>query len=139
MPLDKKAINNLQKVLAKEPDVLAAYLFGSQIAKEAKPNSDLDLAIVVKDRAQKEEFYFLKRLSSLPLPNLDLVVVDPKNSSPFLLHQIVKKGLPIYEKSERERVSFQAQAASKFFDTQHFRNIQNFYLEKRLKEDNYGY
>lgn len=139
MPLDKKVIAGLKKALAKEPNVLAAYLFGSKAMGKARPDSDMDLAIVVKDRTKKEEFYFLKRISHLPFSNLDITVVDLQNSSTLFLHQIIKNGFPIYKKSEKERVIFESQAASRFFDSQYLRSIQDFYLEKRLKEGSYGY
>lgn len=140
LPLNKETIAKLKKVLAKEPEVLAVYLFGSKITSQARPDSDLDLAIAVADRSKKEEFYFLKKIGPVSgLGNFHLSVVDLRNSSPLFIHQIVKGGVPIYEKSKEQRVAFQAQAASRYFDSQHLRNIQNYYLGKRIEEGSYGY
>lgn len=137
--LNPKTIARLRQVLKKEPEVLAAYLFGSQAKNQVRPDSDLDLAIVVSDRTNKEEFYFLEKISFSGLGDLHLSVVDLKHSSPFFIHQIIKNGVPIFEKSAKERVSFEAQSALRFFDTQHLRNIQNYYLMKRIGEGRYGY
>jgi predicted nucleotidyltransferase len=139
LPLDQKTIAKLKKVLAKEPEVLAAYLFGSQITGRAKPDSDLDLAIAVTDRIKKEEFYFLKKVAGLNLGDFHLSVVDLQNSAPLFLHQIIKGGVPIFKRSERERISFESQAALRYFDTQYLRDVQNYYLGKRIKEGSYGY
>lgn len=139
LPLDQKTILKLQKALKKESEVLAAYLFGSQALDKGRPNSDLDLAIVVTDRSKKEEFYFLKRLSSLSLGNLHLSVVDLKTTSPLFLHQIIKNGVLVYQRSLQARITFQAQAALRFFDTQYFRETQNYYLGKRVERGTYGY
>ena len=56
MPLDIEA---LHIVFRNYPGVRAVYLFGSHAEGSARPDSDLDLAIVPRDRSvrEKKRFY----------------------------------------------------------------------------------
>ncbi len=45
--LDKKA---LLAYLTEQPDVVAAYLFGSHAEGRARPESDIDIAVLLSDR-----------------------------------------------------------------------------------------
>lgn len=139
IPLKQKSVEKLRGVFAKETDVLAVFVFGSSVTNRVRKNSDLDLAIVVSPGAKKDEFYFLEKLKDIDLGDLHISVVDLQNSSPFLLQQIVKTGLPVYQRSEQDLAIFRAQTASRYYDTAYLREVQRFYLTKRLEEGKYGY
>lgn len=139
IPLRQKSVEKLKSIFAKEADVLAVFIFGSNVTGRSSPDSDLDLAIVVSPETKKDEFYFLKKLKTIDLRDLHLNVVRLLDSSPLLLQQIVKTGTPVYRRSEQELAIFRAQTALRYYDTTYFREIQNYYLTKRLKEEEYGY
>lgn len=141
IPFGQKQQKLLNDILQKEKDVIALYVFGSHAENRARPDSDFDMAVVVEDRAKKDEFYFLEKFKHLiiPLPsNSHLTVVDLQ-SSPLLLQRIVKTGVLFYNKSKQDEAVFRAQVALRYFDTAHLREIQNLYLDKRFKEGTYGY
>lgn len=136
--LDNKNIKKVQKILAREPNVLAAYLFGSQVGGFAGKKSDLDLAVVVKDKRRLNEFDLLEILGKVHFPkNLDLSVVD-KTSSPFFLFEIISGGKRIYEKNKDHAVAFEARVLNFYYDTRHLRNIYKLYLKEALEKGTYG-
>ena len=137
--LNKKTIKKIQKILTREPNVLVAYLFGSQVSGFAGKKSDLDLAIVVKDKKILNELDFLELLGSIHFPkNLDLCVVD-NTSSPLFLFEIIREGKRIYEKNEDEVISFEAEVLKSYYDTHHLRSIYRLYLKESLEKGIYGY
>lgn len=137
--LNKKTIKKVQKILTRKPDVLAAYLFESQVSGFAGKESDLDLAVVVKDKRSLNELGLLKLLGSIHFPkNLDLCVVD-NISSPIFLFEIISQRKRIYEKNEDEITSFEAEVLKSYYDTHHLRNIYRLYLKESLEKGVYGY
>ncbi len=50
----KKEIYDLVSELRKYKKVVAVILFGSHAKKKAKPLSDVDIAVIVKDRDKKD-------------------------------------------------------------------------------------
>ena len=139
--IDSSVINDLKKTLSKRADVFAVYLFGSQAKGQARLNSDLDMAIFVKNRSNTSERDILKYLSEadIKLPgNTDLVCVD-LDSSPLLLYQIIKHGILISEKSSKDRKQYEGEILHRYYDNQYMRSTYRDYLEKSLKEGTYGY
>lgn len=133
-----KTLNKLRNIFSKNKTVIAAYLFGSKISGSDRLGSDIDLAVVVSDRDKCQEMDLLPEISSISFPaEIDLSVVD-LSSSPFFLYQIVKKGVCIYENNKVERISFEAKVLHLYYDSQHMRDIYNYYLDKSIKEGSYG-
>ena len=136
--LDSKTIERVQKILARQPNILAAYLFGSQVAGFANKKSDLDLAVVVQDKKRLNEFDLLELLNEVRFPrDLDISVVD-RTSSPLFLFEIISGGNRIYEKNG-EAAAFEARVLNSYYDTRHLRNIYKIYLKEALKKGVYGY
>ena len=57
----------------------------------------------------------------------------------LFLYQIVKNGVCVYEKEPYERIKFESQALSLYYDNEHLRNIYHSYLQRSFKEGDYGY
>jgi predicted nucleotidyltransferase len=73
------------------PDLLAIYIFGSQVDGNAGPASDLDLAILVAGKADPLKLWLLSGeladLAGIPVDLLDL-----RAASTVMQHQILSKG-----------------------------------------------
>ena len=137
--LDSKTIEKVQKILARQPNVLTAYLFGSQAGGFASKKSDLDLAVVVEDKRKLNEFDLLKLLNKVRFSrDLDISVVD-RTSSPLFLFEIISGGKRIYEKNRERIVAFEARVLNFYYDTRHLRNIYKIYLKEALEKGAYGY
>lgn len=118
--------------------VLLAYVFGSVTQDKHREGSDFDLAIFRDRNSELNEFGLIKETTIATLiPNLHLSVVDME-SSPLLLKQIID-GVCIYERDKYLKTNTEAMVMNIYFDTQHFRDVQNYYLQKRIEEGTYGY
>ena len=139
--LDQTTIQKLKKLFSGKKEILAVYVFGSQVNGYAGRKSDLDLAVFVKDKKQVGERDILKLLikKDIKIPfEIDLVVVD-FDSPPLLLFQIVKNGICLYRKNPLERIELEARIMHFYYDNKYMRDTYSYYLKKSLKEGTYGY
>ena len=102
----------LKRRLAELPEVRLAYLFGSCATGLPRPDSDLDIAVLVDDGAAAgpgEVNRTIRRLAGrlggdIPSEGLDIVLL---NTAPALLrHRVLRDGLLLHARSETERVRF---------------------------------
>lgn len=133
----EKLINQLKKVLAKQP-IKLAYLYGSYARGQERKNSDIDIAIVLKNPRGKTVFGFPADVSVyIPGTEIDLRVISLE-SEPVFLHSILKNKILLFAKDEKTRVDFEVKAMKKFFDTEHLRKLNYYYLKKSLEDNSYG-
>lgn len=130
-----KIFSDIQKVLKKEPLILACYIFGSYAKGVHNKESDFDIAVVVTNKKLITEATVYELIKDIPFPkNPDISVVD-KTSSPIFLFQIIKSGSRIYAKDENNVNAFEAYVLRYYYDTQHLRNIYNYYLKEKFRPE----
>lgn len=128
----------LTAIFRQKHDILLAYVFGSAAEGKRRKDSDFDLAIFRDRNSKLNEFDLVKETNiAVIIPNLHLSVVDLE-SSPLFLKQIIG-GVCIYERDKYLQTNTEAMVMNIYFDTQHFRDVQNYYLQKRIEEGTYGY
>ncbi len=128
--MDLLDLENLQKYLKEQLEVVAAYFYGSRVSGYHKEKSDLDLAIVV-DEVTKVDYLQLYPVVSKVFPDfeVDLRIVD-QDSQPSFLFEVLKNGKCIYKRNEPDRVRFETKAMIDFYDSAHIRDIYDHYLTK---------
>ena len=111
-------------------DVVVAYLFGSTVRGEANILSDIDIAVLFKERLLQEETFDLQLeligelTELLNTNNVDLVVL---NDSPLLLtYNVICDGI-ILKSDELERVRFETRIMSRYLD-------ERYHIERHAKE-----
>lgn len=130
--IDKGIILQIGVSFSKEPKIKLAYALGSVVSKRAKPDSDFDLAVVVGNKHQIDFNGVYNLISPISFPkDLDLSVVD-KNSFPLFLFQMISTGECLYQKSEKIRISFEADVLRNYYDNAHLRNIYHSYLKDKF-------
>jgi len=128
----------LTSIFKQNRNILLAYVFGSTAKNNRGADSDFDLAIFKERNSKLNEFDLIKETNiATIIPNLHLSVVDLE-SSPLFLKQIID-GVCIYERDKFLKTNTEAMVMNIYFDTQHFRDVQNYYLQKRIQEGTYGY
>ena len=119
--------------------VTAVYVHGSRVKGYAAPDSDTDIAIVVKDKSKLKigswSTYDAASeigdvLSGVKEP--DVRVVD-KDSSPVFLFEIIKNGQILYGKDLESRVEFESQVMQRYYDTEKMHSIYRTYLYPSVK------
>lgn len=116
--MDDRVIEALEKYLAASDEVSLAYLFGSEARGEAREGSDMDIAVLLTRGRPKKLMdlpvnlaHDLERIAGRPV---DLVVLQ--ESSPDLIHRILRDGRVLYERDAAERIRFEVQARNEYFD-----------------------
>lgn len=88
-PFNKQKI--IEKIKIAIPDLLAIYVFGSQIQGTANLNSDLDMAVLVAGYAKTLDLWYL----SSELANIigcDVDLLDFRAASTIMQYQILMTG-----------------------------------------------
>ncbi|MEM1944772.1 MAG: nucleotidyltransferase domain-containing protein [Nitrososphaerota archaeon] len=109
--------DGLIRLFEAETDVLAAYLFGSHSRGSPTFESDLDIAVLLRETPQKLLDHFLhllNKLSEVLGDKVDLVILN--TAPPLLKYQIIRWGRPIYSRDERARTLFEARTTSEYLD-----------------------
>lgn len=114
---------------ALEPEralVAAAWLFGSRARGDARPASDLDLAVLLRAGATEGGRGFVTPATELAArlagrlggfgveASLDLIVMD---SAPVdLAHRVLREGVLVFEAARDERVRHEMSVRSRYWD-----------------------
>ena len=98
--------------------VVAAYLFGSVARGDDRPDSDIDVGVILAAGRPKslnecplEVLDALERAVSRPI---DLVVLN--GASADFIHRVLRDGVLLHESDRAARVEFEVQARNEYFD-----------------------
>ncbi|MDI6822451.1 MAG: nucleotidyltransferase domain-containing protein [Actinomycetota bacterium] len=103
--IDQEKIRKLRELFARNPRVIVAYFFGSQVRGEITPLSDIDIAVLVKESLSLDEKADLieKIISSLETDDIDFVVLNHV-SSVSLKFEVVN-GKVLYSANEGKELT----------------------------------
>jgi predicted nucleotidyltransferase len=127
--------DGIKRVLASKPEIVAAYVFGSVAAGRARPDSDIDIGILVDSNALPRNplTYRLRLMRDLgaALERFDVEVVLMNEAPPALAQNIVARGKLVFERSRAARIAFQLRTFNLFMDTEPFRKVHLHALKRR--------
>ena len=114
--LSTDALESIRHFCSQKPNIVAAYLFGSQATGRDRQKSDIDLALLVRKALDPMERIDMETaLSNILGRDVDLIVFD--QVSPLLQHQILKYGRLIFEADQSERVRQEVWARRAYLDS----------------------
>jgi uncharacterized protein len=106
--------------LQTQPDVVAAYLFGSLAKGKTKAESDIDMAVLltrapdyVADKPDRQ-FQLMDQIERYADREIDLVILN--TAPPILTFQVLSGGRLFYEGDREERVNFEVRAGKIYAD-----------------------
>ena len=140
MIVTNKQKTNLASFFANQPEIIVAYLFGSQAKDTAGPMSDIDLAVLVSPAVSHEKKYpfgyrahLITELSRVLHTNeLDVIVLN--EVPPLLKFQVIYHGEVIFCRSKNKRLDFQLQTFNEYQDIRPMLAVQYDYMLKRLEK-----
>ncbi len=109
----------IAKALVADQDVAAVYLFGSKAEGRAIVDSDLDLAVLFKERLLPQEAYRRKERVFVRLDKVlrtDFDLVDLLSANLLLTSEILKNGVCLLENDTDVSRSFIAQKTVEYID-----------------------
>lgn len=132
-------IFELRKILQPRSDVLFAYIFGSFVKGTFTQESDIDIAVYLRDGVDPAEFVFSlmpEIVHSTGCDKIDLIVL---NRAPLSLKYMVQKeGRLVFERDEDKRIDFETQTRLFFWDFSPQLEVYAYYMLQRFEEGTFG-
>lgn len=126
--LDSQTQDKIVSILKKYP-IKLAYVYGSYAKGTARPDSDIDIAVVPEDGAEIDEARLAVAVDkAVKGKEIDIRVIGKKMSL-LLSFNAIRLEQPIYVKTEADRLSFEQRIISKYFDSQEQERIKQSYLD----------
>jgi predicted nucleotidyltransferase len=111
----------MRPILARYPQIAAAWLFGSAARGELRPDSDVDVGILLRDpRVTAADEYMMlgdliARLEVVTAPRpVDVVLLE--HQGPVFAHQALVDGHLIFEPDRERRIDFEAATVMRGID-----------------------
>lgn len=125
---EKKLLNN---VFEKYPAVQAVYLFGSVVAGNTHPESDIDLAVVSNDkRLRNQKLSILADLTRNGFCNVDLVFIDSDDL--VLQYEAVRNNIVVYQTPEFEKGAVYSRIVRQYLDFCTHLSVQRKAYKRRI-------
>lgn len=105
--MDKRILHKVKTLCASNESIIAAYLFGSAAKSTDKPNSDIDIAVLL-DEDRSEAFQVLSFITKMEKAigrRLDVVVLN--RAGEVLKHEVRRFGIIIFERDAAQRKQFE--------------------------------
>ena len=123
---------SIRNVLERYPLVKAAYLFGSHAENRAKPDSDLDIALLgPRNELAPLKLDILAALTAAGMDRVDLVLLDGADT--VLRFEAVHHNCLIYSREEFDHPAYFTRILQEYFDLEPYLAIQREALKQRLR------
>lgn len=136
--MEKAATDTIRAYFSADRNVTAVYLFGSQATGKATADSDIDLAVLVKERTEYDyRLRVMSDLEALLKAKLDVLVLN--QCGILMQRQVLKHGIVLHEGDRSGRIAFEIRSRKMYFD---FLPAHRLYVrrmeERLLKGDRNG-
>jgi predicted nucleotidyltransferase len=129
----------LKDIFSDYPYIASAYLFGSHVSGEISPESDVDIAILLKKTAPRgrelihaEDYLAYKIAKRLEVIEVDLIDINNKGS--LFQHNVLRTGILIYDGDPAFRIKFETRTIIHFCDFEPtLRYIEKLQLQGRIE------
>jgi len=116
----RENVPKLEVYFANKPQIVLAYLFGSQARGEAHPDSDLDLGILLAESIPEREYTeqrleIIGDLMQLLRSNeVDILIL---NEAPLVMrYQVISRGKLLFYRDRQAAIDFRVRALNAYFD-----------------------
>lgn len=129
---------SIRQCVAHRQEIQAAYVFGSVASGRARPDSDLDIAVLVADTIRPSRMlqYRLQLMADFgaALHRRDVEVVILNEAPALLAHRVLSRGTLVFERSPAARVRFQVRTAARYLDLVPMFETHIRYSKQRARE-----
>lgn len=113
-------VEKLQKFFEKTDNIIFGYLFGSYDNNTQTKNSDIDIAVYLKDKSLDNILQLNYELSKLLKKDVDLLVLNTTRNI-YLLNDILTNSTLL--KDDEKRFDYEIKTQHDILDFKHFRKI----------------
>jgi uncharacterized protein len=130
--------DKVSQLMSAREEVLAVYIFGSVATGRLRPNSDIDIAVLVDTALVSGDLFKCRLLLMADLRQIlarpDVEVLILNEAPPVLAQNVIAKGRLLFERSRSARIAFQIRTLNTFLDAQPMRDQHLQALKKRYPE-----
>ena len=113
----RRLIKLLRDILAAQPEVSLVYLFGSQVERESGPLSDVDLGVWAPGDVDDVALtVYLSHCLAKEWQEMQWDVVSLRQAPVELAYAVISGGVCLYQRSEKERVDYEARVLGLYGD-----------------------
>ena len=128
----------LSKRLESHPEILFAYLFGSQATGKARANSDVDIAVYLSRKipSKRTLAWRLTLMAELSkVLHTDAIEIVVLNEAPLVLrYEVVSKGVLLMNADPSKELDFKLRTRDEYFDTAPFRAMFRRVMRQKIEE-----
>ena len=132
------ADSDLAGRLAEHPEIVFAHLFGSRGTGGARPDSDWDIAVYLRDDLTARERFDIRRHLAAELEDLGEVDVVVLNDAPPLLGHRALMGRRLVVKDPTVLVRYSVRTLARSEDERYWRDLQWKARRQRLEDGTFG-
>jgi predicted nucleotidyltransferase len=135
-------LDTIRERLERRPEILEAYLFGSQARGEAMAHSDIDIAVYVdRERLPPAPWGYAAELitdlmSALGRNEIDVVVLN--DAPPLLYHRVLRDGERLLSRDLAATTTREGYAISRYCDYLPVLRKIDRELDRRLEDGSFG-
>ena len=128
----KSIVEKLEPYAAKKEQILLGYLFGSTARGEARSDSDIDIAFLLKKIPTDDDRISLtsELIELVENQNIDVVLLN--DATPIVRHEVVSDGILFFARDQERSNQFETEVYREYFDTDFLRKVQNDYLMESI-------
>lgn len=127
---------SLSERFGAQPDVVAAFLFGSVARADEGPSSDVDIAVLLDEPVPggllRAATLAAEAMEVLGRGDVDVVVLN--GATPLLRHRVARDGVVLFARSNTDVAEFVIRALHEFVDTKPLRDLQRQQLKRKIRE-----
>jgi len=127
----------------RRPEVLVAYLFGSQASGRPTPISDVDFAVLLSGAVPRESYLDYRIALMQELTRIfrsdEVQVVILNQAPPLLAYKVIIEGRLLLCRDEVARLRFRTDATRRYLDTKPLRRLQVTATARRIREARFGH
>jgi len=141
--VNERTLAETSQRFARRPEVLVAYLFGSQARGTPTPISDVDFAVLLSEAVPRESYLDYRIALTQELTRIfhsdEVQVVILNQAPPLLAYKVIVEGKPLFCRDELARLRFRTDATRRYLDTKALRRVQDTATARRIREARFGY
>jgi predicted nucleotidyltransferase len=133
--------DNIRKILAMEPSIEVAYLYGSVAVGIAGENSDIDIGVLLNSSYvdtldYKFESNLALKIEAVLSKEVDLRII---NKAPiYAQYEVIRPAQPICCANDSVRINFETQVLSQYLDMLPYWELYDKYRSLRIERGEFG-
>ena len=127
-------INKCRDILIQYEKIIFAYIFGSYAKDNIRKDSDIDIAIYLKDSIGSYEYLDMKmKLSEALKREVDLVILN--DATPLLKYEIHKNNILLFTNDKSIESKYKVKTLFEYNDMKRYLDLSYEKTIERLKEE----